>query len=183
MERHVARRHPEKITEKTDSRKNGAKLPFALNRTRIVVLALILVTGGVIAYFALAPGQYGPHGPVTQECVQHGGAATFHIHADLRITVNGSGVTVPDRIGLSPCMRPLHTHDDSGHIHIEYKHPSDFTLGEFFEVWGQPFDPSQVLEHKVGGGAMLTLRVDGSSNQEFRALVLRNGQQIEILFG
>ena len=183
MERHVTRKHPEKVPKKSELRKDGPERRFGLSRGQLVVLVLILVTGGVIAYFALAPGQFGPHGPVTQECVQHGGAATFHIHADLRITVNGSGVAVPDGIGLTPCMRPLHTHDDSGHIHIEYKHRSDFTLGEFFEVWGQPFDSSQVLQHKVGGGATLTMKVDGDPNSEFRALVLRNGQQVEILFG
>jgi hypothetical protein len=142
---------------------------------------LILITGGVLAYLYLAPAEYGPHGPVTQECVQHGSAGTFHIHPTLTITVNGSRVTVPDGIGLSPCMRPLHTHDDSGVIHVEYQRPSHFTLGEFFDVWGQPFDSTQVLGYKATGTSKLTMTVNGSPSLAFRALVLENGQRIDVV--
>jgi hypothetical protein len=32
----------------------------------------------------------------------------------------------------------LHTHDESGVIHAEAPEAHAFTLGEFFDIWGQP---------------------------------------------
>lgn len=46
----------------------------------------------------------------------------FHIHAHLDIFVDGTPFTVPSQIGIDPegrCLYWLHTHDDSGIIHIE----------------------------------------------------------------
>jgi hypothetical protein len=65
--------------------------------------------------------------------------SAFHIHAMLRIYVNGKQQPVPANIGIDPQGRflaPLHTHDGSGIVHIESERPYPFTLGEFFAVWG-----------------------------------------------
>jgi hypothetical protein len=52
----------------------------------------------------------------------------------------------------------LHTHDASGVIHIESPVRRRYTLGEFFDVWGQPLGPNQV--GPVRGH--LTILVDGA---------------------
>jgi hypothetical protein len=38
----------------------------------------------------------------------------------------------------------LHTHDTSRVIHIESPAVRRYTLGEFFDLWGQPLGPEQV---------------------------------------
>ena len=84
----------------------------------------------------------------------------FHIHARLSIFVNGSPRQVPAAIGIpgaqgqsTPqgpfiasgiCFYWLHTHAADGIIHIESPVRRTYTLGDFFDEWGQPLGPSQV---------------------------------------
>lgn len=39
---------------------------------------------------------------------------------------------------------PIHTHDDTGIIHIESPVKRDFTLADFFAVWNKPFSKDQI---------------------------------------
>ncbi|HTU70229.1 MAG TPA: hypothetical protein VMF11_07885 [Candidatus Baltobacteraceae bacterium] len=96
---------------------------------------------------ALAVGQ--PVGPdhvgcnVTEQLVEH-----WHPH--LTIEHRGAQVRVPAQIGFVQtggivlCLYWLHTHDDSGTIHVESPIPKVFTLGDFFAVWGQPLARTRV---------------------------------------
>jgi hypothetical protein len=64
----------------------------------------------------------------------------FHIHQHLDIFVNGKPTTVPALAGIHPKQpifyADLHTHDQSGIIHVESAQQYDYTLGQFFGVWG-----------------------------------------------
>ncbi|MGH9965245.1 MAG: hypothetical protein ACRD5E_10515, partial [Nitrososphaeraceae archaeon] len=56
----------------------------------------------------------------------------FHIHAHLDIFVDDKPFKVPSQIGIDPegrCLYWLHTHDDSGIIHIESPVERQFTIG------------------------------------------------------
>ena len=85
----------------------------------------------------------------------------FHIHAHLTVFVNGSPRQVPSGIGIpgahaqqtaagsvrrrsGTCFYWLHTHAADGIIHIESPVQRTYTLGEFFDEWGQPLGPGQV---------------------------------------
>ena len=71
----------------------------------------------------------------------------FHIHAHLTIFVNGLQRQVPQDVGIPAghnCLYWLHTHYPDGIIHIESPVQRTFTLGDFFDVWGQPLGPNQV---------------------------------------
>ena len=81
----------------------------------------------------------------------------FHIHAHLTVFVNGLPRQVPASIGIpgaSPpqdgfissgtCFYWLHTHAADGIIHIESPIHRIYTLGDFFDEWGQPLGPNQV---------------------------------------
>ena len=83
----------------------------------------------------------------------------FHIHAHLTIYVNGSARQIPAAIGIpgafaqntpqgpfigsGNCFYWLHTHAPDGIIHIESPIQRTYTLGEFFDEWGQPLGPDQ----------------------------------------
>lgn len=68
----------------------------------------------------------------------------FHIHAHLTIFVNGAARQVPAAIGIpgsGTCLYWLHTHAADGIVHVESPVQRTFTLGQFFDEWGQPLGP------------------------------------------
>jgi hypothetical protein len=68
-------------------------------------------------------------------------AGALHHHIELYIYVDGQPVTVPANIGLSnAAASPLHTHDDTGLVHVESADPNFApVLGQFMDVWGVYF--------------------------------------------
>jgi hypothetical protein len=83
---------------------------------------------------------------------EFGEGAGYHVHAHLTIVLAGSGKLVhpPANTGIETlhlCLFWLHTHDDSGIIHIEAPHKISLTLGQFFDIWGQPLSRSRVWDY------------------------------------
>jgi hypothetical protein len=84
----------------------------------------------------------------------------FHVHTHLTIFVNGAARQVPYGIGIpgaqvsqsaqgpfvgtGNCFYWLHTHAADGIIHIESPVQRTYTLGDFFDIWGQPLSSTQV---------------------------------------
>jgi hypothetical protein len=63
----------------------------------------------------------------------------MHIHQRLKILVDGVEVKVPANIGITPDgrMRVIHTHDETGVIHVESPRYAEFTFGDFLKIWGK----------------------------------------------
>jgi hypothetical protein len=96
------------------------------------------------------------------EC-QAGEQLQYHVHADLEILIDGQPVTVPKNTGIrSNCIFWLHTHDDTGLVHVEAPEKRDFTLGQFFAVWGQPLSAAQFLGSTVDASHKITATVNGT---------------------
>ena len=80
--------------------------------------------------------------------------STLHIHSHLAIFYNGKQMQVPQFVGFAPslaggCLYWIHTHDPSGIIHIEAPdinppQGGPYTLGMFFDIWGQPLSADDV---------------------------------------
>ena len=76
---------------------------------------------------------------------QAGGQALFHIHAHLAIFVDGAPRQIPQGVGIpGSCVYWLHTHAPDGIIHVEAPVQRTFTLGDFFDIWGQSLGPNKV---------------------------------------
>lgn len=74
---------------------------------------------------------------------------TYHVHAHLTVLDNGRPVSVPADVGRpGGCIYWLHTHDDSGLVHVEAPSARGFTLGQFFDIWGQPLNRGNVAGHR-----------------------------------
>jgi hypothetical protein len=103
----------------------------------------------------------------------------LHIHAHLDVFVAGMPVAVPPEIGIDVAARqisPVHTHDDTGVIHIESPVVRDFTLGQFFAEWRQPLTGNPA--------GPLTVYVAGKPyTGDPAALVLRAHQEIAVVYG
>lgn len=83
-------------------------------------------------------------------------AGVYHIHMHLSLFVNGQQIAIPLGIGMldpvtthgfafqNRCHYALHTHDASGVLHDQSPTPGPHTLGEFFDVWGEPLSATNV---------------------------------------
>jgi hypothetical protein len=115
-----------------------------------------------------------------------GGKETFHIHALLHIYVAGLLVPLAANIGLDPAKNlqsSLHTHDRTGIIHMEASHPYNYTLGDFFSVWGVKLGPAQLGGLSGYGGNHLHYYVNGKPLSNPAAYVMRNNDSIVIGYG
>jgi hypothetical protein len=111
-----------------------------------------------------------------------------HYHTHLTILYQGQQVTVPGQIGIqSTCLYWMHTHDDSGIIHVEAPKSEanrKFKLGEFFTVWGQPLTSKQVSTIKVGPREQVKAWVNGKPYTGDPAnITLASKEQIVIEIG
>ena len=54
------------------------------------------------------------------------------------------GVVGDDEVFSTTCFYPIHTHDANGTLHIEPLNYDRVTLGQFFNIWGQPLTRTNV---------------------------------------
>jgi hypothetical protein len=84
-----------------------------------------------------------------------------HVHTHLTVFVNGQARVIPYGIGIpgfqavqlqggpfvetGTCFYWLHAHANDGIIHVESPGTTDtYTLGQFFDEWGQPLSATQI---------------------------------------
>ena len=107
----------------------------------------------------------------------------FHDHAHLSIFVDGAQRTVPAFIGIAPdgsCLYWLHSHTPDGVIHMESPVQRSFTLGDYFDIWGQPLSSTQVGPAK----GTVTAFVDGKRfNGDPRTIKLAEHANIQLDVG
>jgi hypothetical protein len=115
-----------------------------------------------------------------------GGSEKVHHHALLHIYVNGLLAPVAANVGLDPAKHlesSLHTHDRTGVIHMESPRPFNYTLGDFFSVWGVKLGPAQVGGLRGYGGNHLHFFLNGKPLANPAAHILRDNDNISIGYG
>jgi len=114
-----------------------------------------------------------------------------HNHIQLNVTLNGKPIEVPSGIGIKQMgvgensllygdhtldqygmdgMSPLHTHDDSGLIHVESNTVRNFKLGEFLSIW-RGLDTN---------GKVVKASVRDTPVSDFQNIVLNDGEKIKL---
>ncbi len=84
--------------------------------------------------------------------------AVLHVHQHLTIFDHGKPVPIPGDVGrpfFAPCLYWLHTHAADGIVHIESPVAMTFTLGNFFDVWGEPLSATRVGSVRVQPGRLV----------------------------
>jgi hypothetical protein len=143
------------------------------------IAATVLVLGGIFIFTSMQQQKL-ETAPADTQCITHAGLG-IHIHPTIAIFEDDKPVTVPANIGITDtCMRPVHTHDESGTIHVEYPVARDFMLADFFANWGQPFNSTTVLDKKTDDTHTLTMTVDGKPSTDFEKTVLKDKEAIVI---
>lgn len=118
----------------------------------------------------------------------------LHIHSHLALYDKGVQLQVPQYTGMVPaadgrslkCLYWLHTHDGSGIIHVETPNPigpgpnGAYTLGMYFDIWGEPLSRAQV-GRSIGP---VTAYVNGALyTGNLRNIPLRSHQEITLEVG
>ena len=160
---------------------------------------LPLVAGGVfvlvfivlIVVYRVTSSAGGPGGqPVANIRCDNGEqlGVHYHAHVDIINESTGTPVVIPAQIGIpGQCFYWMHTHDTTGIVHIEAPRESSsrqFTLADFFQVWGQPLSPTRVATLPVGPGQQLKMWVNGQPyTGDPRKIVLRSHDQVVLEIG
>lgn len=123
----------------------------------LVVLAVVLIMA--VGWYIIAPRTVPSVDGIP---CQESGSVTYHVHAFLTIAVRGTLHHPPAGVGIRYerfCLYWLHTHDDSGIIHIEAPHRITPTLGTFFAIWGQPLSAHRIAGFPVRAGEKVRIFV------------------------
>jgi hypothetical protein len=116
-------------------------------------------------------------------------ALNFHIHQHLDIYINGKHVNVPKFIGIdtdpaNQFITELHTHDTRGIVHVESATARDYSLGEFFAVWGVYLSKKCIGGFCAKPGTPLYFYVNGQRySGDPVTLVLKPHEEIAIVYG
>jgi len=136
----------------------SAALPGAVTQRASAPLPLVQGTQVGLAMFEPGDTPQGGNGqPVdgiegsSQEMLK------VHVHAHLALFDKGQQIAIPYGIGIVKPFQVnngfvgvgrgiywLHTHDATGIIHVESPDERRYTLGQFFDIWGQPLTAKDV---------------------------------------
>ncbi|MBU6486679.1 MAG: hypothetical protein KGQ57_02515 [Burkholderiales bacterium] len=114
-----------------------------------------------------------------------GMSVNYHVHAHLAIINNGKWLALPKNIGiLSSCDYEMHTHDQTGIIHIEAPSVKNFTLGAFFDIWGEPLTSTNVAG--ITGDVVAYINDNGEARRymgDLRAITLTSHRDVTLQIG
>lgn len=132
-------------------------------------------------------GQGAPVGGI--ECLLNMPTA-YHVHSHLTIYLDGVAQAIPQLVGVhyqepSRCFYNIHTHDYSGKIHVEFPAPGTYTLGQFFDIWGQPLQADNVAG--ITGKPIVVYSTDNATvtpiADNWRSIELTSHKEITIVIG
>jgi hypothetical protein len=148
----------------------------------------VLTFGGVVGTAHWADGNTstgGSGGDVDGLVCAAGMSEAYHVHAHLAIINNGQWLAMPKNVGiLSQCNYEMHTHDQTGIIHIETPSVKNFTLGQFFDIWGQTLSRTNVAG--VTGTVVAYINDNGDVRRyegELRDIPLTSHRDITLQIG
>ena len=126
-----------------------------------------------------------PDWEVLEVCLADHSGSFSHIHATKSVTIIGNNILIPDEVGITDdvCpngMRGVHTHDDTGRLHIETPGAMDAPVGAFFTIWGEQFDDTHILNKVANDNNEVVMFVNGQQNFEYENYVMEDGDVIEI---
>jgi hypothetical protein len=186
----------EKEAKSYNKRSSKKKLSKRLIVIIIGVGILVAITGGIGGYYYTMESKSSSSSRLTVDGIQCNPMehVAFHIHAHLDIIINGKSFTVPSQIGIKSderCLYWLHTHDETGIIHVEAPEKRDFTVGQFFDIWNEKFSNSQIFNYTTSSGGAdnnnntLTVYVNGHkiSGMNYRDIKLNAHDEIAIVYG
>lgn len=157
-------------------RDNRKRTKRKVIRMSLVILSIAAVVGLFIWFAVQQP-------PVSEgDIIARKG---LHWHPELTININGVRQSIPTNIGIGAVHKPIHTHDDTGVIHLEFGGrviKNDIIVKKFFDAWGKQFNSSCILEHCNGPEGTVSMTVNGKENTEYEQYLMQDKDKIEIYY-
>ena len=160
-EGHLAQSRKQKVLQEVQRKRRQRTI------TTIAIVA-ILVAVIIVAIFLIPrpPPNVVQLPPYLDHCVT--GSLVYHSHPDLSITISGQAIVIPVTFDSS-CAQPIHTHDSSGVLHVETDQNQNYTLGDWFLLWGHfansqsqtIYNRTQIFNNRVDATHHLTMTVNG----------------------
>jgi hypothetical protein len=106
----------------------------------------------------------------------------LHVHPTLTIFIDGQQVMIPANTNITPQgLYPIHTHDDTGTLHVESTVPYTFHLKDFFDLWSfttndptKAFNGQQLLGHPIDANHLAIVTVNVQPVSDGPDVVLNN---------
>jgi hypothetical protein len=138
-----------------------------------VPTAVVVIVVGIILYNTLFGPQVAPYfkGDPIDGITCGLEQSQTHYHAHLQIYINGAQYPIPGDVGrqsATGCFYWLHVHSDPGDegvIHVEAPSNQNFTLKQFFDIWGQQLSATNLMGHQVDAKHKLTVYVYNPDQQ------------------
>lgn len=155
--------------ERNEKRQSVAK-QRSIKRMAKIALAVIVIGGSIGAFiWYLASRPPVPEGEIISR-------AGIHWHSEITIFAKGEKQTIPANIGIDAMHHPVHTHDSSGVIHLEFQglvRQDDVKLGRLFEIWGKDF---------MEFGSSVGMTVNREESSELQNYRMKDGDKIELKY-
>lgn len=136
---------------------------------------LVLIGGGIIIWGIANMPKASEEGIISR--------VGLHWHSELTIVIKGVKQKIPANIGLGLKENPIHTHDDTGIIHLEFGGivtKNNLRLGQFFKIWGKKFNKECIFDNCNGPAGKVKMTVNGQNNLEFENYIMKDSDKIEI---
>jgi hypothetical protein len=192
----LARQQREEIRRQMRRAQRLRQLLWITGAAAAIAVAVFLITGGddTTTRPDTLPGELTTEAPWPANADQAAARAeaiglpaegsAMHEHADIQVFVHGERETIPVDVGVADTGESLHTHTDDGVVHIESSQVREFTLGEFFDVWGVRLSSTCLGGYCVSGADELLVFKDGERvNGPIRQVVLDDQSVIVVTFG
>ena len=112
------------------------------------------------------------------------GKEKVHKHALIHIYHDGILVPVAPNIGIhKPDYSSVHTHDQTGVIHMESDVPHKFTIGDFFTIWGVRFGKASLGSFVNHGDKQVHVYVNGKPVADPVHYVMKDQDNIVVGYG
>ena len=134
----------------------------------MIYLAVFAVSAGIVTNLVT---QYTRAQDPIYQCIDSDNLP-YQAYVNVFVNVDRQPMEVPVDIGITDdCLRPIHTHDNSGLVHIVFDSSYEFRLGHFLWYWNFNI---QEYDAKV--------YVNGIEQEKYLGTVLQDGMSIIMEF-
>jgi hypothetical protein len=151
-------------------------------RLFVLVAGLLLLAAGTLFGVARVTSH-----PIDGIGCDFSEASNYHVHAHLTLVRHGEISHPPANVGFRAehlCLYWLHTHDNSGTIHIEAPHHVAPTVRNFFDIWGRALTRREIGTYRLVSRDKVRVYVNGRSVLSDPGLiVLRKHTSVTIEIG
>ncbi|MGH2497153.1 MAG: hypothetical protein ACRDIV_20845 [Ktedonobacteraceae bacterium] len=195
-------RRQQKTQNRFAQQRDDAKSRLA---TILTIAVVVVLAGSLITYLVIRNNAGTDNLAQAQQIVDPGyqpidgvycdtlEQSVEHIHAHLSIFMNGQQVPLVANTGIAPvgvtssanvtCYYWLHTHDNTGVIHIESPTTRSYTLNQFFDIWERFSSSTSPFPTELSSSTGWVIYVNGKQvNTDFNHLQLHAHDLITLAY-